>query len=148
MAEMNFIDYVAVQGEIRDSINAHLPTITDFPVDYCSVDGLLEQTPSMSMVFMPTGHEYMADMRNYYRQVSFMLQYRGHGSTSDDKLDCMKALEYLAISLKRLNIQLQNDKIVLGLECTLSPSVQSYDETGETCVYSVTFQLNYKQKRV
>lgn len=145
--ELNFIDYVSIQSEIRDSINAHLPNITDFPVNYASVDGLLEDTPSLSIVFMPNAYEYMSDMKSHYRVVNFMLQYKALGSTSDDKLECMKTLEYLALSLKKLNIKLKNDKIVLGLESTLNPSIQSYDESGQACVYSVTFELKYKQKR-
>ncbi|MEG2272974.1 MAG: hypothetical protein RSC05_11935 [Acinetobacter sp.] len=145
---ISFNDYVTVQSQIVDWFNVELPKIKNFPVAYLRVQSVPPGVDdSLTVVFTPNATNYDADMVGDYVKVTFMLMYKTVTRDSSNQLYATKVLQYLLDEIQSLNINLGSDKIVLGFNGTLSPSIQSFNESEETSVYSALFELNYKQTR-
>lgn len=145
MTELNYADYISIQREIVEALNAYLPTLKDLPCDYVEVNDLLSSGPCMAIAFVPKAYETGADMVGRFREVTFQLNYKVACYTNNDKLEAFKVLEYLTEALKTLNILTQNDKINLGISGSASPVVIDFDETGEYKIFQALYTLNYKQ---
>ncbi|MGL5329049.1 MAG: hypothetical protein ACRDD7_07265 [Peptostreptococcaceae bacterium] len=144
---VNYAEYVGIQKNIVDALNSYLPTLTDFSCDYVEVQQLTSNTPCLAIVFVPEAYEYMQDMTGKFRQVSFQLNYKQYAASNEEKLKAMSDLEYLAEKLETLNILTGNDKIVLEVKGSISPSVIQYDDGGETFVFQAIYTIDYKQMR-
>lgn len=144
---LNHAEYVGIQKNIVDALNSYLPTLTGFQCDYVEVQQLTSNTPSLAIVFVPEAYEYMQDMTGKFRQVSFQLNYKQYAVSNEEKLKAMSDLEYLAEKLESLNILTGNDKMVLEVKGSISPSVIQYDDGGETFVFQAIYTIDYKQMR-
>lgn len=144
--ELDYLRYVSIQNDLVTWFNTILPDIKGFPVNYVYTDRLPSgANDSMGIMFPPSADLYMRDFKGDFIKLSFMLQFKTLTRSSEDRLQAIKTLQYMLDVIQSLQIKLPSDKIVLGLKGISTPTLQVYNESEETSVYSALFELDYKQ---